>query len=128
MKRVLLSCLTVLAGCLLMSHPANAHHGWTEFDSTREVTFEGTVTDFHFVNPHCVVEFDVKDPKGEVHNWQGEFSNPVQLTRKGWSAASLEAGDKLTITGYPARKDARAIHVTRIRLANGMELKIEEGR
>ena len=122
MKSVLLAVL------LLMPHAAGAHHGWTEFDSTREVTMEGTVTDFHFVNPHCVVEFDVKDADGQIHTWQGEFSNPAQLARKGWTAAALESGQKLTIGGYPAKNKARAIHVTRIRLANGQEFKIEEGR
>ena len=84
--------LTVLAAFLLLPHAAEAHHGWLEFDPNHEVTFDGTVTDFHFTNPHCVVEFAVKDEKGQVHKWQGEFSNPAQLSRKGWTAASLQAG------------------------------------
>jgi len=30
-----------------MSHMRQeAHHGWSEFDTNREVTFEATVTDF----------------------------------------------------------------------------------
>lgn len=127
MKHILLTCVAIAAGFLLLPHTAGAHHGWTEFDSTREVTLEGTVTDFHFVYPHCVVEFDVKDQKGQVRNWQGEFSNPVQLARRGWTAASLEEGTKVTM-GNPARKDARALHVTRVRLATGQALAIEEGR
>jgi hypothetical protein len=128
MKNTSLAILAASVSFFLMSHAAEAHHGWSEFDTHREVTFEATVTDFHFVNPHCVVEFDVKDEKGQVHKWQGEFSNPSQLSRQGWTAASLEAGDKLTITGNPAKNDAPAIHVARIRMANGQEFKVDGGR
>ena len=128
MKNVLLTFLAASAGILLMPHAVQAHHGWLEFDSSREVTFDGTVTDFHFTNPHCVVEFDVKDDKGRVLRWQGEFSNPAQLSRKGWTAASLQVGDKITISGNPAKDNARAMHVNRIRMPNGQDLKIEGGR
>jgi hypothetical protein len=99
---------------LLMPGSAQGHHGWTEFDEKAEVTVEGTVTDFH----------DVKDETGHVRKWQGEFSNPGVLSRRGWNAASLEAGDKLTITGHPARNNVLALHVFRIRSSNG-DLKLD---
>ena len=109
---------------LLLPGSIQAHHGWQEFDEKAEVTVTGTVTDFHYVNPHCVVEFDVKDDKGHIQKWQGEFSNPGVLSRRGWNAAYLEAGDKLTITGHPAKNGVPALHVTRILSATG-EVKLE---
>jgi Family of unknown function (DUF6152) len=124
MKKILLTCLSLLTGCLLIPAPAAAHHGWAEFDDKAEVTLQGTVIDFHYVNPHCVVEFQVKDEKGQIQKWQGEFSNPGVLSRKGWNAASLETGDKVTITGHPAHNGVLAVHVTRIRMSNG-EIKLE---
>jgi hypothetical protein len=128
MQKALLTFLAASAAFLLVPHAAEAHHGWLEFDPNHEVTFEGTVTDFHYTNPHCVVEFDVKDEKGQVHKWQGEFSNPTQLSRKGWTPASLQAGDKVAISGNPARDNGPAMHVTRIRMPNGQEFKVEGGR
>jgi len=116
--------VSLITGLLLIPGSARAHHGWAEFDEKAEVTLEGTVTDFHFVNPHCVVEFQVKDEKGQIQKWQGEFSNPGVLSRKGWNAAALEAGDKITITGHPAHHGVLALHVTRIRMSNG-EIKLE---
>jgi hypothetical protein len=124
MKITLSTFAALVTGVLLIPGSAGAHHGWTEFDEKAEVTVEGTVTDFHYVNPHCVVEFEVKDETGHVHRWQGEFSNPGVLSRRGWNAASLEPGDKLTITGHPARNNVLALHVFRIRSSNG-ELKLE---
>ena len=125
MKLRSVAWVPLAAGLLLLPGPATAHHGWLEFDEKAEVTLEGTVTDFHYVNPHCVVEFEVKDEKGRIQKWQGEFSNPGVLSRRGWNAAYLEAGDRLTISGHPARKDGvLALHVTRIVSASG-ELKLE---
>jgi hypothetical protein len=119
-----LCILVALLTSVLLIPSAWGHHGWAEFDENTEVTLEGTVTDFHYVNPHCVVEFEVKNVGGQKQKWQGEFSNPRVLSRKGWNAASLEAGDKLTITGHPARKGVLALHVTRIRSSNG-EVKLD---
>ena len=128
MKRIGFAVVAQSAGWLLLPEYAHGHHGWVEFDDSIELTLEGTVTDFHFVNPHCVVEFDVKDEKGVVKRWQGEFSNPGQLSRKGWNAASLRTGEKITVTGHPARKAVPALHVMRIRKASGEGVTVESQR
>ena len=124
MKIAFLTFQSLATSLLLFPGLAMGHHGWAEFDEKAEITMEGTVTDFHYVNPHCVVEFDVKDEKGRAQKWQGEFSNPGVLSRKGWNAASLEAGEKLKITGHPARNGVLALHVTKILSATG-EVKLE---
>jgi hypothetical protein len=123
MNKNLLVLAFVFLAVVTVPRALEAHHGWAEFDSTSEVTFEGTVTDFHFTNPHCVVDFDVKDEKGKVRKWQGEFYSPNELSRKGWTAATLQPGNKLAIAGHPSKNGAPAIHVTSIR-ANGKELKL----
>jgi uncharacterized protein DUF6152 len=124
MKNNSFAVIVLLAASLSMPVSIEAHHGWMEFDEGAEITIEGTVTDFHYVNPHCVVEFDVKDDKGHIQKWQGEFSNPGVLSRRGWNAATLQTGDKLTITGHPARNRVLAIHVNKIRSSSG-EVKLE---
>ena len=72
---------------------AAAHHGYAEFDRVTPVTLRGVVTEFHFTNPHCIIDFDVTTEKGEVQQWQGELTSPLHL--KGWTATSLEPEDKL---------------------------------
>ena len=84
---------------------ASAHDGYAAFDTTTEITLKGTVTDFHFVNPHSVVEFDVKDDKGQVQNWKAELTSANHLAPKGWSESTLQAGDELLLRAI-ARKMA----------------------
>jgi hypothetical protein len=124
MKNTALTLLAVATGLLLMPRSAGAHHGLAAFDQKTVVTLKGTVTDFHFVNPHSVVEFDVKDDKGQVQAWKGELSSSGALAAKGWSATSLQAGDELTITGYPAKNGALSLWATKLLLSNGQELKL----
>ena len=98
-----------------------AHHGLEAFDQTKKVTLKGTVTAFHFVNPHSVVEFEVKDDKGNVQEWKAEMTNPAHL--KGWTATSLEPGNVVTVTGFRAKSGATYLWVTSLSSSNGVELK-----
>jgi hypothetical protein len=98
-----------------------AHHGLAAFDQTNKVTFKGTVTEFRFLNPHSVVEFEVKDDKGHVREWKAEMTNPAHL--KGWTATSLEPGNVVTVTGYRAKSGASYLWVTALSSSNGVELR-----
>jgi hypothetical protein len=103
---------------------AGAHHGYAAFDIKSEVTFTGIVSEFHWTNPHCIVDFDVKDDKGQVHSWHGEMTSPAHLAPRGWSASTLESGDKVTITGYVGKNNVPSMWVNKITLPDGKELKV----
>jgi Family of unknown function (DUF6152) len=120
---------TVLGGALFFLVPLGmlAHHGWAAFDPKATVTYEAKVTEFHFVNPHSVVEFEFKDDHGQIEKWEGELTSNLRLSRKGWFANSLEAGMEITISGYRAQSGAHVIRVTKIVLASGKELELEPG-
>ena len=100
---------------------AIAHHGLAAFDQTVKLTLKGTVTAFHFVNPHAVVEFEVKDDSGHVEEWEAEMTSPAHL--KGWTATSLEPGNVVTVTGYRAKSGASSLWVTNLSSSNGVELR-----
>ena len=123
MKTILFSFPTIAAALLLNADLACAHHGWAAFKSDSQITLKGKVTEFHFVNPHSVVEFEVKDDKGQAQSWEGELSSRINLGQRGWTAASLGDKEEITITGYPARNGSHAMRVTTIVLLNGKELK-----
>jgi hypothetical protein len=119
MKKAILAFLTVTMGVAL------AHHGYAAFDTKAVVSFTTTVSDFHWTNPHCIVEFDVKDDKGQVRTWHGELTSPAHLSPRGWTATTLEPGDKITVTGYPGKNNVPSMWVTKITLPDGKELKVE---
>ena len=103
---------------------AIAHHGLAAFDQNAKVTLKGTVTEFHFVNPHSVVEFEVKDDKGQVQKWQAEMTSPLHL--RGWTATSIEPGNVVTVTGYRAKSGALYLWVTDLSSSNGVELRCSQ--
>jgi hypothetical protein len=129
MKNAALSFLFVATALLLIPMPARAQHGWAAFTSDPEsqITLKGTVKEFHFVNPHSVIELNVKDEKGQIQVWEGELTSNTNLAPRGWTAISIEDRQEITLTGYPARNGSHALRVTRIVLANGKELKIGGG-
>jgi hypothetical protein len=97
------------AALLWVSIPAVAHHGTgTSYDLSHPITLDGTVTEFHYANPHPQLFFDVTDDKGNVTHWSAEFyPNPAQLQQDGWgkrrSDAALAPGTKINITLAPSR-------------------------
>ncbi len=122
-----LFAVLVIAGFLLTPTFLLAHHGQAGYDVTQTVTVKGTVTDFSFVNPHCIVSLDVKDDKGIMQKWQGELTSPNHLVRAGWKATTLKSGDELTLTGYRAKTGANSMWITKVVLGNGQEMKTGGG-
>lgn len=91
-----------------------AHHGNAIYDESKAVTVKGVVTDWLWANPHCLLEMDVKDDKGNTVHWTAEVSNPPDMIARGWSRKMFKPGDEVTITmivaknGEPVGRIARA--------------------
>lgn len=83
---------------------ANAHHSFaaTYFED-KLVTIEGELVDFQYRNPHSFVSVMVTDAKGEMQRWSIEWGAVSQLNRQGVGRFTLKPGDKVVITGAPAR-------------------------
>ena len=117
--------LIAAAALLILTASVGAHHGVAVYDSSRTITFMGTVSEYHFANPHTIIYVDVKDRNGTVEKWQGELTSPNSLERLGWSNHSLKMGDQITVTGHPARTGAKSTWVTKVILPGGRELEAD---
>jgi hypothetical protein len=106
---------------LLLATAATAHHSTANFDRTRQESVTGTVKFFGFTNPHSFIDLDVTDAKGKTEQHKVFLPGRVLLTRYNWKPGDLKAGDKVTITGNPDRKDARFIYLLRVKFASGKE-------
>jgi Family of unknown function (DUF6152) len=95
---------SLAAGFLLALVPAAwAHHSQSEYDLRGKVEVEGTVTKVEWRSPHAWVYLDVTNDKGEKVNWSFELPSPVTLMRRGWTRDSLKPGDRVKVTGAPAK-------------------------
>lgn len=111
---------------VMISLPASAHHGTAAYDEEYPVTFNGTVTEFNWANPHVQIYFDVKDSRGNVAHWSVETLSPGKLARSGWSKDSLKPGNQITITVWTAKSGAPVGFMRKLVLAGGKELSIDE--
>ena len=100
--------VTVVGAAVFAVAPAlvEAHHSTTMFEDTKEVTFDGTVREFQYTNPHSWLLVDVTNKDGSVTTWGFEAEGPGTLARRGIRPSDFRAGTKLTITGHPM-KDGR---------------------
>ena len=68
------------------------------YDNTRQVTIDGVIAEFHFVNPHPFVVVDVKNER-----WKLELDNLSELVEVGMTKLTLKPGDRVVVSGSPAR-------------------------
>lgn len=114
--------LLTAVGLLVVSVPLAGHHGSASFDTTKELTLKGTVTEWIWANPHCFLKFDAKDETGTVRNWAVEVSNPTDMTKRGWARNSFKAGDEVTVTLQPVKGGAPVGRIRSVILPNGQTL------
>jgi len=92
-----------------LATPVPAHHSTTMFVNDKTITLEGTLTEVAFANPHSIFFLDAKpveNPDEPMKNWSVEAPSPRRLVGMGWQRDTINAGDKVRITGY-ARRDGK---------------------
>ena len=92
------------------------------YDSSRQVTVEGVVAQFHFVNPHPFVTLDVKNDRGRTQQWRLEMDNRSELIDVGMSEQTLKPGDRVVVIGSPARSQSQSLYIRKLdRPADGFQ-------
>jgi len=89
---------SIIALGLMVPAAALAHHGSAIYDESKALVFDNAkVTDWLWANPHCLLEFDVKDDKGNTVHWTAEVSNPPDMIARGWSRKMFKQGDEVKL-------------------------------
>jgi hypothetical protein len=122
MKR--LSAMAVVVAGVAFGSVAGvwAHHSHAMFDTSREVTITGTVTNFVYRNPHVFLYVDVKNDKGEVQGWSVEMSNIANMERRGIYRSTFKTGDVVTVKINPLHDGRPGGNYTSITTADGKTL------
>jgi len=119
-KHTLLALIT--AAALIATAPVAAHHGAATFDTGKELTMQGTVTEWVWSNPHCFLKFDVTEKDGTVRHWTVETSNPPDMVNRGWTRRSFKGGDKVTVVVEPVKSGNPVGRLLTVTLPDGKVL------
>lgn len=112
MKRRILSAFGIVVACGVAAH---THHSIAGvYDGSRQVTIEGVVAQFQFINPHPFVVMDVKDGNGRAEQWTAEMDNRRELVEIGFDSATLKPGDRIVVTGSPSRAQRQSLYIRRL--------------
>ena len=103
--KTLLVAFVGLGGFLLLTAGvARAHHAFSaEYDYTRPVELQGTITKVELINPHSWITIDVRLDDGTTETWEIEAGAPNSLYRRGFTRDSLPVGIEVTVRGYRAK-------------------------
>ncbi len=109
--------MMVMLACI---GPAQAHHSFAMYEAEKIVSVEGTVKEFKWANPHVLLRVAAAGDDAKV--WTMELTAPGQLSRNGWTHATIKPGDAVKVQVRPFR-DGRLggafVSVT----VNGEEIK-----
>lgn len=101
---------------------ALAHHSGAMFDSTKEQTLVGTITDFQWTNPHSSFKVSVTATDGKEQIWAIEMNGPQNLVHAGWKRTTIKPGDKVTVVVHPLRDGKPGGSFVSITLPDGKKL------
>ena len=125
MKRVSTASVLLAVAGLLAATPAWSHHSAAvAYDTNREITVQGVITEVKWENPHSWIYVDAKDSSGKAVKWSFEGATPNLLYRRGITPTLLKPGIAVTIKAHTHRTQ-NAGELTEVVAADGKVLKLE---
>jgi hypothetical protein len=91
---------------------AGAHHGWSGYDSGKELTLTGTIKEFGYEHPHGSVKLETPDK-----TWFVVLAPPSRMENRGLKREMLKPGVAATVVGYPNRTEPDEMRAERITIA-----------
>ena len=117
------SVITLAAAVgLVMPWVASAHHGGAAFDNGKTTVLKGTVVEWIYSNPHCLLKLDVKGEDGKVVQWIAEGQAPNVIFPGGYRKDSFKVGDQVVITVEPVKNNQPMGRILQSVLADGKVL------
>lgn len=115
---------------LLGATSARAHHSVAaEFDTSKPITFKGTIKKVDWTNPHIYTSVETKTPDGKTVIYRVEGGPPNSLFRQGWRKDSLKVGEEVTVSGIRAkREDSMNVGQATITTADGKRMFAGSGQ
>jgi hypothetical protein len=88
---------------------ALAHHGWSEYDSTKELKLTGKIVESGYEHPHGHVRLETPGK-----TWLCVLAPPSRMENRGLPKEALKPGNTVTVVGYPNRNKPEEMRAERI--------------
>ncbi|MBM3358101.1 MAG: hypothetical protein FJY54_10280 [Betaproteobacteria bacterium] len=110
--------LVFLLAAILVPVAAHAHHGWSEYDSSKSLTLAGVIKEAGYEHPHGHIRLETPGK-----TWFVVLAPPSRMERRGLPATGLKPGSTVSVSGYPHRSDAQEMRAERITV-NGKTVEL----
>ena len=94
---------------LVSAAVAGAHHGWSGYDSSKELTLDGVIKEAGYEHPHGHVRLEASGK-----TWLVTLAPPSRMERRGLASEMLKPGTNARVVGYPSRSDPNEMRAERI--------------
>ena len=114
---------------LFVAVAAHAHHSPSAFDMAAEIEVVGVVIAYEWANPHVYITIESTGVDGNGETWEIETNGISMMRRRGWTADTFAAGERITVSGNPGRDaDGRIILLRTIERDDGTILEYLSGQ
>ncbi len=86
-----------------------AHHGWSEYDSSRTLTLSGKILESGYEHPHGHIRLEAADK-----TWHVVLAPPSRMQARGLPRTALKPGATVSVVGYPNRNKPDELRAERI--------------
>jgi hypothetical protein len=112
MKRIILVAILAAPATLL------AHHGWSEYDSSKVLKLTGKIVESGYEHPHGHVRLETPGK-----TWNVVLAPPSRMEHRGLEKSALKPGATATVEGYPNRDKPQEMRAERITV-NGKTVEL----
>jgi len=103
---------TLLAVLAIVPVAALAHHGWSEYDSSKLLTLSGKIVEAGYEHPHGYIRLEAPGK-----TWLCVLAPPSRMEARGLAKDALKAGASATVEGYANRSKPEEMRAERISIA-----------
>jgi len=102
-RRAMLAALSVVPALAL------AHHGWSEYDSSKLLKLSGKIIEYGYEHPHGYVRLETPGK-----TWLCVLAPPSRMENRGLTKELLKPGSAATLEGYANRDKPEEMRAERI--------------
>lgn len=95
-----------------------AHHGWSEYDSSKTLRLSGKIVESGYEHPHGHVRLETPGK-----TWNVVLAPPSRMQHRGLDKTALKPGTTASVEGYPNRDKPEEMRAERITV-NGKTVEL----